>query len=86
VVVGVVIQQRPGRKTFVDVLNPAMRVREGYTVLAQDSFGAVLGAAAATVAEFVRDGSGDWTFRPGVHGFEADPATFTHVMGRAHQP
>ncbi|WP_308030975.1 TerD family protein [Streptomyces sp. CoH27] len=86
VVVGVVIQQRPGHKTFVHVLNPAMRVREGYTVLAEDDFGSVLGATAATIAEFARDGSGDWTFRPGVHGFEEDPATFTRVMGRAHQP
>ncbi|MGW3206716.1 TerD family protein [Streptomyces sp. NPDC001135] len=82
VVVGVVIQQRPGRKTFVDVLNPAMRVREGYTVLAEDDFGSALGATAATIAEFVRDGSGEWTFRPGVHGFEEDPATFTRIMGR----
>jgi tellurium resistance protein TerD len=85
VVVGVVIQQQPGHRAFVDVLNPAMRVREGYTVLAQDDFGAVPGATAATIAEFVRDGSGHWTFRPGVHGFQEDPATFTHVMGRAHQ-
>ncbi|MEU6770233.1 TerD family protein [Streptomyces sp. NPDC046759] len=83
VVVGVVIQQRYGRRTFADVLNPAMRVREGYTVLAEDDFGSVLGATAATIAEFVRDGSGEWAFRPGVHGFEEDPATFTRVMGRA---
>ncbi|OIK04338.1 TerD family protein [Streptomyces monashensis] len=86
VVVGAVIQQRPGHKAFVDVLNPAMRIREGYTVLAEDDFGTVLGATAATIAEFVRDDSGNWTFRPGVHGFEEDPATFTRVMGRAHQP
>ncbi|MEU2718454.1 TerD family protein [Streptomyces sp. NPDC007205] len=82
VVVGVVIQQRPERKTFADVLHPAMRVREGYTVLAEDDFGSVLGATAATFAEFVRDGSGEWTFRPGVHGFEEDPAAFTRDMGR----
>ncbi|MFI6353668.1 TerD family protein [Streptomyces sp. NPDC050743] len=85
VVVGVVIQQRFGHKTFVNVLNPAMRIRvDRYTVLAQDDFGSVLGATAATIAEFVRDDSGEWSFRPGVHGFEEDPATFTRVMGRAH--
>ncbi|MGV9344881.1 TerD family protein [Streptomyces spiralis] len=83
VVVGVVIQQRTAHRTFVNVLNPGLRVREGYTVLADDDFGGVLGATAATVAEFTRDGSGDWAFRPGVHGFEDDPATFTRHMGRA---
>ncbi|MEV5878813.1 TerD family protein [Streptomyces sp. NPDC052101] len=83
VVIGVVIQQLPGHKTFVNVLNPAMRVREGYTVLAEDDFGSVLGATAATIAEFVRGDSGQWTFRPGVHGFEEDPTAFLQVMGRA---
>ena len=83
VVVGVVIQQQFGRRPFVDVLNPAMRIREGYTVLAEDDFGSVLGATAATIADFVRNDSGDWTFRPGVHGFDEDPAAFTRVMGRA---
>ncbi|AYN39035.1 TerD-family protein [Streptomyces dangxiongensis] len=86
VVVGVVIQQGPGYKTFADVLNPAVRVREGYTVLAEDDFASVLGATAATIAEFVRDDSGEWTLRPGVHGFDEDPATFTQVMGRARRP
>ncbi|MFG3203962.1 TerD family protein [Streptomyces sp. NPDC048192] len=87
VVVGVVIQQRYGPRTFAQVLNPGMRVREGrYTVLAQDDFGSVPGATAATIAEFVRDEAGEWAFRPGVHGFEEDPVAFTRVMGRArHQ-
>ncbi|WP_208034816.1 TerD family protein [Streptomyces cyanogenus] len=85
VVVGVVIQQRSGPRTFAHVLNPAVRVREGYTVLAEDDFGSVLGSTAATIAEFVRDDSADWTFRPGVRGFDEDPATFTQVMGRAHR-
>ncbi|MFI9808088.1 TerD family protein [Streptomyces sp. NPDC052301] len=83
VVVGVVIQQRAAHKAFVDVLDPAMRIREGYTVLAEDDFGSVLGATAATIAEFVRDDSGEWAFRPGVHGFDEDPADFPRVMGRA---
>ncbi|MEU6576376.1 TerD family protein [Streptomyces sp. NPDC046805] len=86
VVVGVVIQQRPVERTFVRVLNPSVRIREGYTVLAEDDFGSVLGATAATVAEFVRDESGAWNFRPGVHGFEDDPATFTRTMGQADRP
>lgn len=82
VVVGVVIQQHLVDRTFVGVLNPAVRIREGYNVLAEDDFGSVLGATAATVAEFVRDESGGWNFRPGMHGFEDDPATFTRSMGR----
>ena len=86
VVVGVVIQQRTTHRTFVNVLNPAVRVREGYNVLAEDDFGSVLGATAATVAEFVRDGSGDWGFRPGLHGFEDDPVVFSREMGALGRP
>jgi stress response protein SCP2 len=82
VVVGVAIQQVSGRKTFVNVHNLALLVREGYNVLAEDDFGGVLGATAATVAEFVRDDSGAWSFNPGVHGYQEDPASFTRVMGR----
>ncbi|MER6344668.1 TerD family protein [Streptomyces sp. NPDC001595] len=81
VVVGVAIQQRSGRQTFVSVVNPALRIREGYTDLAQDDFGGVLGATAAAVAEFRRDESGVWEFHPGLLGFEDDPATFTRAMG-----
>ncbi|GAA3894868.1 TerD family protein [Streptomyces sp. NPDC003631] len=81
VVAGVVIQQRTGHRTFVGVLNPALRLREGYTVLAEDDFGGVLGATAATVAEFVRDASGEWMFRPGIHGYDTDPQSFARVMG-----
>jgi stress response protein SCP2 len=86
VVVGVVIQQRSAHRTFVGVLNPGLRIREGYTVLAEDDFGDVLGATAATVGEFVRDASGSWNFQPGVHGFEDDPATFSRTMGRIAGP
>ncbi|MEU6381532.1 TerD family protein [Streptomyces sp. NPDC046909] len=86
VVVGVVIQQRSQDRTFVGVSNPALRIREGYNVLTEEDFGAVLGATAATAGEFVRDGSGAWEFHAGLHGFEDDPATFTRVMGKAHQP
>ncbi|KUN89110.1 TerD family protein [Streptomyces griseoruber] len=84
VVVGVVIQQHPAHRTFVSVLNPAFRIREGYTVLDEDEFGGVLGATAATVAEFVRESDG-WTFHQGVQGFEDDPVTFTRVMGQVRR-
>ncbi|WP_053671021.1 TerD family protein [Streptomyces sp. NRRL B-1140] len=86
VVVGVVIQQRPAERTFVSVRNPGLRIREGYTVLAEDDFGGVLGATAATVAEFARDGSGPWEFRAGLRGFEGDPVDFTGTMGSADRP
>ena len=85
VVVGVVIQQRDMDRTFSGVVNPGVRVREGYTVLAEDDFGSVPAATACTVAEFVRGEGGDWAFRPGLHGFEDDPAVFTRVMGSTRQ-
>ncbi|MEV5318544.1 TerD family protein [Streptomyces sp. NPDC052687] len=86
VVVGVVVQQRPARRTFVSVVNPALRVREEYTDLAQDDFGGVLGATAATVAEFRRDETGVWDFHPGVTGFEDDPTDFARIMGTLRRP
>ncbi|UXY30372.1 TerD family protein [Streptomyces sp. HUAS TT20] len=86
VVVGIVIQQRTAERTFVNVRSPSVRIREGYNVLAEDDFGSVLGSTAATVAEFVRDGSGGWSFHPGIHGSDDDPAAFARNMGRAHQP
>lgn len=85
-VIGVVIQQIQEHRTFVSVLNPAFRIREGYTVLAEDDFGDVLGATAATVAEFVRETSDSWSFHSGVQGFEDDPSTFTRIMGRMRRP
>jgi stress response protein SCP2 len=84
VVLGVVIQQNPEHRTFVGVLNPGYRIREGYTVLDEGDFGDVLGATAATVGEFVRETSDSWSFHSGVHGFEDDPVTFTRVMGQVH--
>ena len=85
VVVGVVIQQQQASRTFSGVRNPGLRIREGYDVLAEDDFGGVLGATAATVAEFVREGSGPWEFRAGVHGFDGDPVDFTRAMGAARR-
>ncbi len=80
-VVGVAIQQRTGRSTFVSVHNPGLRIREGYNVLAEGDFGSVLGSTATTVADFVRDDSGEWTFQSDIRGFDADPATFARIMG-----
>lgn len=86
VVVGVAIQQRTEDRTFGDVANPGLRIREGYTDLATDDFSGVRGATAATVAEFVRDETGAWEFRAGVHGFGGDPAVFAATMGAARRP
>ncbi|WP_399890051.1 TerD family protein [Streptomyces sp. BBFR51] len=86
VVVGVAIQQPTEDRTFGDVANPGLRIREGYTDLATDDFGGVLVATAATVAEFVRDDSGAWEFRAGVHGFDGDPDAFADTMGETRRP
>ncbi|MBM4793099.1 TerD family protein [Streptomyces sioyaensis] len=82
VLVGVAIQQGEGRKVFGDVANTAVRIREGYTDLAEDDFASVAEATAATVAEFTRDETGKWRFRPGLRGFDADPDAFVSLMGR----
>lgn len=81
VLVGVAIQQGEGRKVFGDVANTAVRIREGYTDLAEDDFASVAEATAATVAEFTRDETGKWRFRPGLRGFDADPDAFVSLMG-----
>ncbi|GEC08324.1 TerD-family protein [Streptomyces spinoverrucosus] len=86
VVVGVIIQQRPARRTFVSVIKPTLRIREDYTDLTTDDFGSVLSSTAAKVAEFVRGDSGVWDFHAGIHGFEDDPATFTRTMGLPPAP
>ncbi|MEU4211037.1 TerD family protein [Streptomyces sp. NPDC026206] len=82
VVVGVAIQQGGGRCVFADVANAGVRIVEGHVELARHDFSSVHGATAATVAEFVRDGSGAWEFRGAVRGFDADPASFAALMGR----
>jgi tellurium resistance protein TerD len=81
VVVGAAIQQRAGRMVFGQVANPGFQIAEGYTVLAEGDFAAVAGATAATVAEFVRDESGAWSFHELIRGFDADPDTFARTMG-----
>jgi stress response protein SCP2 len=81
VVIGVAIQQGASPKTFGDIRKAALRIREDYTVLAEDDFASVQGSTAAVIGEFVRDGSGSWSFLPGLHGYDEDPATFARVMG-----
>ncbi|MFJ3586552.1 TerD family protein [Streptomyces sp. NPDC090127] len=81
VVVGVAIQQGTGRRTFGDISNTGVRVREGYTELAAHSFDDVAGATAATVVEFTREGTDGWSYRSVLRGFDTDPQSFTALMG-----
>ncbi|MEV8391926.1 MULTISPECIES: TerD family protein [unclassified Streptomyces] len=83
VVVGVVIQQRDGRRTFGDIVNASARVREGYTELAAHGFAGIAGSTAATFAEFTRDSSGAWHFQSAVRGFDTDLQSFGTLMGGA---
>ncbi|MFG2890622.1 TerD family protein [Streptomyces sp. NPDC048248] len=81
VVVGVAIQQREGRKTFGDIENTHVLVREGYTDLAENDFAGVAEATAARVAVFARDEHGEWRFHAEVRGFDTDPDEFAGLMG-----
>lgn len=81
VVVGVVIQQRDGRRTFGDITGSTVRVLEGLAELTTSDFADVPTATSATIAEFTRNESGTWDFRPAVRGFDADPQEFTERMG-----
>ncbi|WP_406145479.1 TerD family protein [Streptomyces sp. NBC_01012] len=81
VVVGVAIQQRDGHKTFGQVEQTGVQIREGYTNLAEDDFSSVAGNTAAVVAEFIRDSSGSWGFNEVVRGFDGDPDSFAAAMG-----
>ena len=81
VVVGVAIQQQEEQKVFGDIANTAVRVREGYTDLAQNDLTAVSGYTASTIAEFTRDEEGAWSFREIIRGYDADPTSFAAVMG-----
>ncbi|TSB23536.1 TerD family protein [Streptomyces benahoarensis] len=81
VVVGVAIQQGGGRKTFGEVPHTEVQIREGYTDLVQDDFASVAPSTAAVVAVFARDADGEWRLQKGLRGFDADPNTFTALMG-----
>jgi tellurium resistance protein TerD len=82
VVVGVVIQQSNGRTAFGDVVNASVRILEGHTEIGGNDFATVPDATAATVGEFVRGETGEWTFSASLTGFDADPHTYLTVMGR----
>ncbi|MCX2179705.1 TerD family protein [Streptomyces sp. SKN60] len=84
VVVGVVIHQDDGPRTFGDIRNAGVLVVEKYTELLKDDFTRVAGAHAATIAEFVRDASGRWRMHALIRGHDSDPAAFIAEMGRAH--
>ncbi|MFB6815105.1 TerD family protein [Streptomyces sp. NPDC056347] len=81
VLVGVAIQQRDGHRTFAEIANTGVQIREGYTVLAEDDFSTVGASTAAIVAEFARDASGAWVFHRGLRGFDGDPDSFAATMG-----
>ncbi|MFG2308709.1 TerD family protein [Streptomyces sp. NPDC048566] len=81
VVVGVAIHQSGGALTFGDITNAGVVVVSGWTELMADDFAGVAASNAATVAEFVRDGSGAWSLREAVHGFDGSPTAFAAEMG-----
>ncbi|WP_156726374.1 TerD family protein [Streptomyces apocyni] len=81
VVVGVVIQQHRPEKTFGDVANVGVRVREAYHELLLRDFTDLASASSATVAKFTRTGSGGWEFHEIFRGFDADPVAFARLMG-----
>ncbi|MEE1751664.1 TerD family protein [Streptomyces sp. SP18CS02] len=81
VVVGVAIQQSSGRRTFGEISNASVLVREGYTDLQSHDFAGLRDSTAATIVEFTRDGLGGWECRRAVRGFDADPQAFATVMG-----
>ncbi|MEB8341820.1 TerD family protein [Streptomyces endophyticus] len=88
VVVGVAIQQGEQQtdeaaraKVFADVPNTAVRIREGYTDLSEHDFSTVGASPSTTIAEFVRDTEGEWSFQETVRGFDGDLTTFAAAMG-----
>ncbi|MEU2563971.1 TerD family protein [Streptomyces longispororuber] len=82
VVIGVAVQQPAEGRIFGDIENASVRIRDGYTVLAEHDFTEVAGCTAAVVAEFTRAREGGyWSFREVLHGFDTDLASFTSAMG-----
>ncbi|MGP3973701.1 TerD family protein [Streptomyces sp. 8N114] len=85
VVVGVAIQQGEGRKTFDQVPNTAVQIREGYEELSTTDFSGVARSTAATVAEFVRGDSGEWHHTVVLRGYDGAPEDFASHMGIPEQ-
>lgn len=86
VVVGVAIHQNGGARTFGELSHARTLVVEGYKELLSDDFAGVAGSTAATVAEFTKDASGAWEFRPMVRGFDSEPTGFSAEMGSVSRP
>ncbi|MGW7426013.1 TerD family protein [Streptomyces sp. NPDC054813] len=86
VVVGVVIHQDGGRRTFGDISNAGILVVQRYVALLADDFTQVADSIATTVAEFVRNGSGEWEMREMVRGSDSDPGPFSLEMGGVRRP
>ncbi|MCK8675882.1 MULTISPECIES: TerD family protein [Streptomyces] len=85
VVVGVAIQQGGGRVAFADVAGGQVAVKEGYQELDNLPLADLGPATAATIAEFTRadGGTGGWRWSRSLRGFDADPRSFTELMGGA---
>ncbi|MFE9687405.1 TerD family protein [Streptomyces sp. NPDC006285] len=83
VVVGVVIHQNSGRKTFGDLSNAGVQIVERYEELLKEDFAQVSASTAATVAEFTRDAAAVWNFHEMVRGCDSDPVAFSAEMGDA---
>jgi tellurium resistance protein TerD len=81
VLVGVVVQQRDGRRVFGEVSSTLVKVAEGPAELWQNDLSAAADVTAAVVAEFVRDEGGIWSFEGLVRGVDADPQAFLALMG-----
>jgi stress response protein SCP2 len=86
VVVGVGIHQSNGPLTFGAVSDTGVVIVEKFRELLADDFGRVAGSTAATVAEFIRDGSGEWELREMIRGFDSDPVAFAAQMGGVQRP
>ncbi|QNP68097.1 TerD family protein [Streptomyces roseirectus] len=86
VVVGVVIHQNTGPKTFGDLTGTGVLVLDGYTELLKDDLTRLAGSCACVVAEFTKNPSGTWEFRPSLAGSDSEPAEFMREMGAAPQP
>ncbi|MGX1672577.1 TerD family protein [Streptomyces sp. NPDC055400] len=81
VVVGVVIHQDGGRRTFGDIAHAGAVIVEKYSELMLDDFTGVSAATAATLGEFTRDATGQWELHARVQGFDSDPIEFPRQMG-----
>ncbi|MEU6442903.1 TerD family protein [Streptomyces sp. NPDC047046] len=81
VAVAVVIQQNGGHRTFADVHEPGIRLREGYDELGPVDFTNLAGATGAVVAEFGRGEEGEWGYRPTVRGYDTELPDFLRLLG-----